>query len=153
MPIFLSGYECAGAQSNGRPRPFENLALPYHWQMMGGVEHRFALSSPVLACSVLPGSFICKSGSDGCRVAVLTFDMRGGHKWAKPACGRPLDGRVRYRARPWKDSVPAHSLCLEGFVPWIFQRRLDAQLQVDGLALLHSQEIASCLEDVALPHV
>src|SRR5216683_1539394 len=25
----------------------------------------------------------------------LTFDMRGGRKWAKPACGRPLDGRVR----------------------------------------------------------
>jgi hypothetical protein len=24
----------------------------------------------------------------------LTFDMRGGRKWAKPACGRPLDGRV-----------------------------------------------------------
>jgi hypothetical protein len=27
----------------------------------------------------------------------LTFDMRGGRKWAKPACGRPLDGRVRRR--------------------------------------------------------
>src|SRR5207247_7146948 len=25
----------------------------------------------------------------------LSFDMRGGRKWAKPACGRPLDGRVR----------------------------------------------------------
>jgi hypothetical protein len=25
----------------------------------------------------------------------LTFDVRGGHKWAKPACGRPLDGGVR----------------------------------------------------------
>ena len=24
-----------------------------------------------------------------------TFDMSGGRKWAKPACGRPLDGRVR----------------------------------------------------------
>ena len=21
----------------------------------------------------------------------LTFEVRGGHKWAKPACGRPLD--------------------------------------------------------------
>ena len=29
----------------------------------------------------------------------LTFDMRGGRKWAKPACGRPLDGRVRPRVR------------------------------------------------------
>ena len=27
----------------------------------------------------------------------LTFDMRGGRKWAKPACGRPLDGGVRRR--------------------------------------------------------
>jgi hypothetical protein len=27
----------------------------------------------------------------------LTFDMRGGRKWAKPACGRPFDGRVRPR--------------------------------------------------------
>jgi len=25
----------------------------------------------------------------------LTFDMIGGRKWAKPACGRPRDGRVR----------------------------------------------------------
>jgi len=25
----------------------------------------------------------------------LTFDMRGGRQWAKPAVGRPLDGRVR----------------------------------------------------------
>jgi hypothetical protein len=25
----------------------------------------------------------------------LTFDVRGGRKWAKPACGRPLDGGVR----------------------------------------------------------
>src|SRR3981189_2940426 len=24
----------------------------------------------------------------------LTFHMSGGRKWAKPACGRPLDGRV-----------------------------------------------------------
>ena len=30
----------------------------------------------------------------------LTFDMRGGRKWAKPACGRPLDGRVRPRHFP-----------------------------------------------------
>jgi len=29
------------------------------------------------------------------RASRLTFDMRGGRKWAKPACGRPLDGRVR----------------------------------------------------------
>ena len=29
----------------------------------------------------------------------LTFDMRGGRKWAKPACGRPLDGRVRRHAQ------------------------------------------------------
>ena len=26
----------------------------------------------------------------------LTFDMRGGRKQAKLACGRPLDGRVRF---------------------------------------------------------
>src|SRR2546427_6052298 len=32
------------------------------------------------------------TASDMCN---LTFDMRGGRKWAKPACGRPLDGRVR----------------------------------------------------------
>ena len=25
----------------------------------------------------------------------ITFDVRGGRKWAKPACGRPLDGGVR----------------------------------------------------------
>ena len=25
----------------------------------------------------------------------LTFNMSGGGKWAKPACGRQLDGRVR----------------------------------------------------------
>src|SRR5688572_3575435 len=25
----------------------------------------------------------------------LTFEVRGGRKWAKPACGRPLDRRVR----------------------------------------------------------
>ena len=25
----------------------------------------------------------------------LTFDVRGGHKRAQPACGRPLDGGVR----------------------------------------------------------
>ena len=31
-------------------------------------------------------------------LARLTFDMRGGRKWAKPACGRPLDGRVRHLA-------------------------------------------------------
>ena len=28
-------------------------------------------------------------------LGALTFEMRGGRKWAKPACGRPLDGRVR----------------------------------------------------------
>src|SRR5437870_11971919 len=28
-------------------------------------------------------------------VSALTFDVRGGRKWAKPACGRPLDGGVR----------------------------------------------------------
>jgi len=33
--------------------------------------------------------------SAGSRGRGLTFDMRGGRKWAKPACGRPLDGRVR----------------------------------------------------------
>jgi hypothetical protein len=32
-------------------------------------------------------------------VFCLTFDMRGGPKWAKPACGRPLNGRVRPRVR------------------------------------------------------
>ena len=31
----------------------------------------------------------------GLAFSALTFDMRGGRKWAKPACGRPLDGRVR----------------------------------------------------------
>src|ERR1044071_2171495 len=41
------------------------------------------------------------SGSD--MRGALTFDMRGGRKWAKPACGRPLDGRVRRLG-----------LCLEG---------------------------------------
>lgn len=25
----------------------------------------------------------------------LTFDMSGSHKWAKPACGCPFDGRAR----------------------------------------------------------
>ena len=30
-----------------------------------------------------------------CICCGLTFDMRGGRKWAKPACGRPLDGGVR----------------------------------------------------------
>jgi len=30
----------------------------------------------------------------------LTFDMRGGRKQAKLACGRPLDGRVR-ALLPW----------------------------------------------------
>jgi len=25
----------------------------------------------------------------------LTFDMSGSHKWAKPACDCPFDGRVR----------------------------------------------------------
>jgi len=34
-------------------------------------------------------------GHGGCVLRGLTFDMRGGRKWAKPACGRPLDGRVR----------------------------------------------------------
>src|SRR6266480_5401078 len=33
------------------------------------------------------------------RIGGLTFDMRGGRKWAKPACGRALDGRVRPRVR------------------------------------------------------
>jgi hypothetical protein len=28
-------------------------------------------------------------------MSALTFDMRGGRKQAKLACGRPLDGRVR----------------------------------------------------------
>src|SRR5204862_5864069 len=32
------------------------------------------------------------TASDMCN---LTFDVRGGRRWAKPACGRPLDGRVR----------------------------------------------------------
>src|SRR5207247_9513363 len=27
--------------------------------------------------------------------------MRGGRKWAKPACGRPLDGRVMRHSVPW----------------------------------------------------
>src|SRR5437870_2775999 len=31
----------------------------------------------------------------GCVLRGLTFDMRGGRKQAKLACGRPLDGRVR----------------------------------------------------------
>jgi len=30
----------------------------------------------------------------------LTFDMRGGRQQAKPAVGRPLDGRVRRRVLP-----------------------------------------------------
>jgi hypothetical protein len=34
-------------------------------------------------------------GGPDCVLSALTFDMRGGRKWAKPACGRPLDGRVR----------------------------------------------------------
>ena len=37
----------------------------------------------------------------------LTFDMRGGRKQAKPAGGRPLDGRVRRRLR---QSARAHRL-------------------------------------------
>ena len=36
----------------------------------------------------------------GCFLRGLTFDMRGGRKWAKPACGRPLDGRVRRHVAP-----------------------------------------------------
>ena len=32
--------------------------------------------------------------TDSC-CSALTFDMRGGRKQAKLACGRPLDGRVR----------------------------------------------------------
>ena len=31
--------------------------------------------------------------------APLTFDVRGGGKWTKPACGRPLDESVRPRVR------------------------------------------------------
>ena len=31
--------------------------------------------------------------------SALTFDMRGGRKQAKLACGRPLDGRVRRHFR------------------------------------------------------
>lgn len=38
----------------------------------------------------------------------LTFDMSGGCKWAKPACRRTLDGRVRphsfrYRPASWRE--------------------------------------------------
>jgi len=29
----------------------------------------------------------------------LTFDMSGSHKWAKPACDCPFDGRVRRHER------------------------------------------------------
>jgi len=29
------------------------------------------------------------------RMGGLTFDMSGSHKWAKPACDCPFDGRVR----------------------------------------------------------
>ena len=39
---------------------------------------------------------IARSEGSNC-IGALTFDMRGGRKWAKPACGRPLDGRVRRR--------------------------------------------------------
>ena len=35
-----------------------------------------------------------------CFLRGLTFDMRGGRKRAKPACGRPLDGRVRPHSAP-----------------------------------------------------
>src|SRR5450755_1053425 len=38
-------------------------------------------------------------GTSEISLCCITFDMRGGRKWAKPACGRPLDGRVRPRVR------------------------------------------------------
>src|SRR2546426_5067139 len=37
---------------------------------------------------------------------VLTFDMRGGRKQAKLACGRPLDGRVRLHSRQHGEKWP-----------------------------------------------
>ena len=39
-------------------------------------------------------------GEQGGMVCGLTFDMRGGRKQAKLACGRPLDGRVRAHSPP-----------------------------------------------------
>ena len=38
--------------------------------------------------------FACEPGL---QFSALTFDMSGSHKWAKPACDCPFDGRVRAR--------------------------------------------------------
>src|SRR2546427_11917665 len=46
---------------------------------------------------------------DGClhrALRRLTFDMRGGRKQAKLACGRPLDGRVRLHSRQHGEKWP-----------------------------------------------
>src|SRR5438874_725678 len=39
----------------------------------------------------------------------LTFDMRGGRKWARPACGRPLDG-IRRDFPPSRNGAEAPRL-------------------------------------------
>ena len=36
----------------------------------------------------------------------LTFDMSGSHKWAKPACDCPFDGRVRRLAEQLQLRAP-----------------------------------------------
>ena len=50
-------------------------------------------------------SIVCCLHKEGSKEGVgenhqrLTFDVRGGRKWAKPACERPLDGGVRRQVR------------------------------------------------------
>lgn len=36
-----------------------------------------------------------------------SFDLEGGRKWVKPACGGPLDGGVK----PWRAPWPSFHCC------------------------------------------
>jgi len=50
------------------------------------------------------------SGMSGGCLWWLTFDMSGSHKWAKPACDCPFDGRVRARWKGHRRPAKVHTL-------------------------------------------
>jgi hypothetical protein len=92
---------CASYSGEACERPRRNVAEHANWlagrQRTDGpartsstcVGRRWYVSA-TLGLGIHGGSLLRRRFPRG-----LTFDMRGGRKWAKPACGRPLDGRVR----------------------------------------------------------
>jgi len=115
--------QCAGlpkATKNARQRNQERRTLGHPGYLID-VQRlrsaRFVRELAVCQRELLKPFQRAMRGQNHCREGCgLTFDMRGGRKWAKPTCGRPLDGRVRpllhlaFAALHCDESRPSSSL-------------------------------------------